>query len=149
MTLASGVEHGIFGGAKAKQISHLVAELGQVLPQVVEVLHRGLVRALHLLPRGRQVTMHQAAHDLLVVFVPFLLQVPPLLKNRTMWSNQIHRNTRLDGKAGGKASIDVRKPRRTRRMERWAIYLISGFWRNNIFENHSRWVLMINVCKRQ
>lgn len=83
MALASGVEHGIFGGAKAEQVSHLVAELGQVLPQVVEVLYCGLVRALHLLPRGRQVTMHQAAHDLLVVFVPFLLQAPPLLKNRT------------------------------------------------------------------
>lgn len=88
MALASGVEHGVFGGAKAEQVSHLVAELGQVLPQVVEVLHRGPVRALHLLPRGRQVTMHQAAHDLLVVLIPFLLQAPPLLKNRTIGSNR-------------------------------------------------------------
>lgn len=80
MALASGVKHGVFGCAKAKQVSHLIAEFGQVLPQVVEVLHRSLVRALHLLPCGRQVTMHQAAHDLLVVFIPFLLQALPLLK---------------------------------------------------------------------
>lgn len=77
--LAPRVEHGVLGGAEAQQVPHLVAELGQVLPQVVEVLHRGLVRALHLLPRGRQVAMHQAAHDLLVVLVALLLQVFPLL----------------------------------------------------------------------
>lgn len=82
MALASGIEHGVFGCTEAEQVSHLVAELGQVLPQVVEVLNRGLVRALHHLACGCQVTMHQAAHDLLVVLVPFLLEVLPLLKNR-------------------------------------------------------------------
>lgn len=77
--LAPRVEHGVLGGAEAQQVPHLVAELGEVLPQVVEVLHRGLVSALHLLPRGRQVAMHQATHDLLVVLVALLFQVFPLL----------------------------------------------------------------------
>lgn len=77
--LAPRVEHGVLGGAEAQQVPHLVAELGEVLPQVVEVLHRGLVRALHLLARGRQVAVHQAAHDLLVVLVALLLQILPLL----------------------------------------------------------------------
>ena len=76
---APGVEHGVLGGPEAQQVPHLVAELGEVLAQVAEVLQRGLVRALHLLPRGRQVPVHQAAHDLLVVLVALLLQVPPLL----------------------------------------------------------------------
>lgn len=77
--LAPRVEHGVLGGAEAQQVPHLVAELGEVLPQVIEVLHRGLVCALHLLPRGRQVAVHQAAHDLLVVLVALLLQIFPLL----------------------------------------------------------------------
>ena len=76
---APGVEHGVLGGPEAQQVPHLVAELGEVLAQVAEVLQRGLVRALHLLARGRQVAVNQAAHDLLVVLVPLLLQVPPLL----------------------------------------------------------------------
>lgn len=76
---APRVEHGVFRGPKPQQVPHLVAKLGQVLPQVVQVLHRGLVGALHLLTRGRQVAVHQAAHDLLVVLIPFLLEVLPLL----------------------------------------------------------------------
>lgn len=81
--LASGIEHGVFGGTEAQEVPHLVAKLGQVLAQVVEVLHGGLVGALHLLARGGQVAVHQAAHDLLVVLIPLLLQVPPLLQNTT------------------------------------------------------------------
>lgn len=77
--LAPWVEHGVFGGPETQQVPHLVAKLGEVLPQVVEVLHRGLVGALHLLPSGRQVAVHQAAHDLLVVLVALLLEVLPLL----------------------------------------------------------------------
>ena len=77
--LVPGVKHGVLGGAEPQQIPHLVAELGEVLPQVVEVLHCGLVRALHLLPCGGQVAVDQAAHDLLVVLIPLLLKVPPLL----------------------------------------------------------------------
>ena len=80
---APGVEHGVLGGPEAQQVPHLVAELGEVLAEVAEVLQRGLVGALHLLPRGRQVAVHQAAHDLLVVLVPLLLQVPPLLGGGT------------------------------------------------------------------
>lgn len=76
---APRVEHGVLGGPEAQQVPHLVAKLGEVLPQVVEVLHGGLVGALHLLPRGRQVAVHQAAHDLLVVLVALLLEVLPLL----------------------------------------------------------------------
>lgn len=82
LVLAPRVEHGILGGTEAQQVSHLVAELGQVLAQVVQVLHRGLVCALHLLPGGGQVSVNQAAHDLLVVLVPLLLQVLPLLEDR-------------------------------------------------------------------
>lgn len=76
---APRVEHGVFGGPEPQQVPHLVAKLGEVLTQVVQVLHRGLVGALHLLTRGRQVAVHQAAHDLLVVLVAFLLEVLPLL----------------------------------------------------------------------
>lgn len=76
---APRVEHGVFGGPEPQQVPHLVAKLGEVLPQVVQVLHRGLVGALHLLPRGRQVAVHQAAHDLLVVLIALLLEVLPLL----------------------------------------------------------------------
>ena len=71
--LASGIEHSIFGGAKAQEVPHLVAELRQVLTQVVEVLHGCLVGALHLLPGGGQVSVNQAAHDLLVVLISLLL----------------------------------------------------------------------------
>lgn len=49
--LAPWVEHGVFGGPEAQQVPHLIAKLGQVLAQVVEVFHGGLVRALHLLAR--------------------------------------------------------------------------------------------------
>lgn len=52
------------------------------MPQVVEVLHRGLVRALHLLPRGGQVAVNQATHDLLIVLIMLLLQVLPLLDGK-------------------------------------------------------------------
>lgn len=52
------------------------------MAQVVQIFHRGLVRALHLLPRGRQVAVNQAAHDLLVVLIPLLLQVLPLLDGK-------------------------------------------------------------------
>lgn len=79
---APRVEHGVLGGPEAQQVPHLVAKLGEVLPQVVEVLHGGLVGALHLLPRGRQVAVHQAAHDLLVVLVALLLEVLPLLRRK-------------------------------------------------------------------
>lgn len=77
--LASGVEHGVLGGTEAQQVPHLITELGEVLPEVIEVLHCGLVRALHLLPGGCQVAVDQAAHDLLVVLVTLLLQVLPFL----------------------------------------------------------------------
>jgi len=79
---APGVEHRVLGGPETQQVSHLIAELGEVLAQVAQVLHGGLVGALHLLPRGGQVAMDQAAHDLLVVLIPLLLQVPPLLGTR-------------------------------------------------------------------
>lgn len=82
--LAPGVEHGILGGSESQQVSHLVAELGEVLPQVVEVLYGGLVGALHLLPGGRQVAMDKTTHDLLVVLITLPLQVPPLLDG---WDN--------------------------------------------------------------
>lgn len=77
--LAPRVEHGVFGGPEAQQVPHLVAKLGEVLAQVVQILHRGLVCALHLLPRGGQVAVDQTTHDLLVVLIPLLLQVLPLL----------------------------------------------------------------------
>lgn len=80
--LAPWVEHGIFGGPEAEHVPHLVAKLGEVLAQVVEVFHRGLVRALHLLPRGGQVAVNQAAHDLLVVLITLLLQILPLLEGK-------------------------------------------------------------------
>lgn len=80
--LAPGIEHGIFGGPEAEQVSHLVAELGEVLPQVVQVLYRSLVCALHLLSRGGQIAVNQAAHDLLVVLIALLLQIFPLLPRR-------------------------------------------------------------------
>lgn len=80
--LAPGIEHGIFGGPEAEQVSHLVAELGEVLPQVVQVLDRSLVCALHLLSRGGQIAVNQAAHDLLVVLIALLLQIFPLLPRR-------------------------------------------------------------------
>lgn len=97
-SLAPRVEHGVLGGAEAQQVSHLVAELGEVLPQVVEVLHRGLVRALHLLPRGRQVAVHQAAHDLLVVLVALLLQVFPLLVGRGKESDGVETKEKGGGR---------------------------------------------------
>lgn len=56
--LASGVEHGVFGSAKAQKVSHFIAKLGEVLPQIIEILYCGLVHALHLLPRRGQVTVH-------------------------------------------------------------------------------------------
>lgn len=80
--LAPGIEHGIFGGPEAEQISHLVAELGEVLPQVVQVFDCSLVCALHLLSRGGQIAVNQAAHDLLVVLIALLLQIFPLLPQR-------------------------------------------------------------------
>lgn len=88
--LAPRVEHGVFGGPEAEQVPHLVAKLGEVLAQVVQIFHRGLVRALHLLPRGRQVAVNQAAHDLLVVLVPLLLQVLPLLDGEDGEGNSEH-----------------------------------------------------------
>jgi len=79
LVLAPGVEHGVLGGPEAQEVPHLIAELGEVLSQVVEVLHGGLVGALHLLSRGRQVSVDQTAHDLLVVLISLLLQALPLL----------------------------------------------------------------------
>lgn len=49
------------------------------MPQVVQIFHRGLVCALHLLSCGGQVAVNQATHDLLVVLVMLLLQILPLL----------------------------------------------------------------------
>lgn len=77
--LAPWVEHGIFGGPEAEQVPHLIAKLGEVLAQVIQIFHRRLVCALHLLPRGGQVAVNQTTHDLLVVLVTLLLQVLPLL----------------------------------------------------------------------
>lgn len=71
--LAPWVEHGIFGGPEAQQVPHLIAKLGEVLAQVVQIFHRGLVRALHLLPCGGQVAVNQTTHDLLVVLIMLLL----------------------------------------------------------------------------
>ncbi len=85
--LAPWVEHGIFGGPEAQQVPHLVAKLGEVLAQVVQVFHRGLIRALHLLPRGGQVAVNQATHDLLVVLITLLLQILPLLHENTVRSS--------------------------------------------------------------
>lgn len=80
MVLAPWIKHGILGGPEAQQVSHLIAKFGQILAQIVQVLHCGLVCALHLLPCGGQVSVNQAAHDLLVVLIPLLLQVLPLLE---------------------------------------------------------------------
>ena len=82
LCLAPWVEHGVFGRPETQQVPHLVAKLGEVLAQVVQVLHRGLVCALHFLPRGGQVAVNQATHDLLVVLIVLLLQVPPLLHGK-------------------------------------------------------------------
>lgn len=99
---APWVEHGVFGGPEAEEVSHLVAKLGQVLPQVVQVFHRGLVRALHLLPRGGQVTVNQAAHDLLVVLITLLLQVLPFLRGERRRRNSDHPQKALDALAENK-----------------------------------------------
>lgn len=80
--LAPWVEHGIFGGPEAQQVPHLIAKLGEVLAQVVQIFHRGLVRALHLLPCGGQVAVNQTTHDLLVVLIMLLLQILPLLDGK-------------------------------------------------------------------
>ena len=88
--LAPGIEHGILGGPEAQQVPHLIAELGEVLAQVVEVLHCGLVHALHLLPCGGQVAVHQTAHDLLVVLIALLLQVLPLLGGQEHYAKINH-----------------------------------------------------------
>lgn len=80
--LAPWVEHGIFGGPEAQQVPHLIAKFGEILAQVVQIFHRGLVCALHLLPCGGQVAVNQTAHDLLVVLITLLLQVLPLLDGK-------------------------------------------------------------------
>lgn len=77
--LISWIKHSIFRSPKAKQIPYFIPEFWQILAQFIKVLHGGLVRALHLLSHGRQVTMHQAAHHFLVVLISLLLQVSPLL----------------------------------------------------------------------
>lgn len=88
--LAPWVEHGVFGCSEAQQVPHLVAKLGQILAQVVEIFHRGLVCALQLLPCGGQVAVNQTTHDLLVVLVSLLLQVPPLLRPKSSERIQTH-----------------------------------------------------------
>lgn len=79
MFLAPWIEHGIFGGPEPQQVPHLIAKLGEVLPQVIQIFHRGLVRALHLLPCGGQVAVNQTTHDLLIVLIALLLHILPLL----------------------------------------------------------------------
>lgn len=94
---APWVEHGIFGGPEPKQVSHLVAELGEVLAQIVQILHGGLVCALHLLPRGGQVAVNQATHDLLVILITLLFQILPLLHGKEREGQRKRNNTFLCG----------------------------------------------------
>lgn len=89
MFLAPWIEHGIFGGPEPQQVPHLIAKLGEVLPQVIQIFHRGLVCALHLLPRGGQVAVNQTTHDLLIVLIALLLQILPLLGGKESEGIQI------------------------------------------------------------